>query len=540
MTDTNLVSFTVNGQEVEGPAGANLLKWCNENGFKVPFYCFHPGLTVAANCRMCLVKTSTSRKPEPSCNMVIQEGMAIETDSDEVKSMQQDVMEFLLINHPLDCPTCDQAGECELQDYSFEYGHSGSRFIEDKNTRDTKMFGPLVKYYGDRCISCTRCIRFCDEISGTGELSLTERGGHYQVDIFPGVEMDNPLSGNTIDICPVGALLSSDFLFQARVWFLNTTETVCTTCARGCNIYAEDLKGNLKRLRPRDNADVNEYWMCDPGRLNFKYVQSVDRLVQYRWPEGPETARETMISRGRRLKDLLAPYVGKIAVLVSPYMTNEELYLVKKLCADALQPVAIGVLNGETWERQEFPGGFVIEADKTPNAAGVRAVFGDDAGDQASAVNAVSGGSATAILVFRSAPPRENDEVLATAVKSASFSVVFDIMDTPVSEGASVAVPSSAFIEHDGTIVNSDGRVQRLRRGIDGPGQVDEGHVILQNLLMAFGAWETQLSAEGVFRALAADNDQFGGLDYGTVGTGGVVLGSSIPVAAGEASEATE
>ncbi|HLF93817.1 MAG TPA: 2Fe-2S iron-sulfur cluster-binding protein, partial [Planctomycetota bacterium] len=270
----------VNGKEVEAPPGEKLLKVLLDQGTFVPHYCWHPGLQPAGNCRMCLVKVSNSRKLEVSCMYPTGDNLEVTTEGPEVDAGRKAVMEYLLINHPLDCPICDKAGECDLQDYTYKYRGGLSRFDEEKNIRHTKDLGPNIRIWGNRCIVCTRCVRFCEEVSGTGEMCVINRGDRSVVDVFPGIPVDNPLSLNVVDLCPVGALIDKNFMYSARVWFAKKQESVCASCSRGCNSELTVLDNDIKRLQPRPNPDVNQYWMCDEGRLNTRYVASDRRLLR--------------------------------------------------------------------------------------------------------------------------------------------------------------------------------------------------------------------------------------------------------------------
>ena len=251
ITESRTVKLKINGVEYTVPATWSLIQACHNHGITVPHYCYHEDLSVAGNCRMCLVRVAGMPKPVIACGTPVNEGMEVDTLSPEVEQERQSMMEFLLINHPLDCPECDQAGECRLQDYSYEYGRDHGRFQEEKVVRRKSTLGPHVKYWGSRCIVCTRCVRFTDEVSGTGELAVANRGDHSEIVVFPGQPLDNPLSMNTVDVCPVGALVSSDFLYRSRVWNMNSRESICASCAIGCNTRVDSDKQNLiKRVKP--------------------------------------------------------------------------------------------------------------------------------------------------------------------------------------------------------------------------------------------------------------------------------------------------
>jgi NADH-quinone oxidoreductase subunit G len=492
----------LNGKEIEVDAKANLLKACIDQGAFVPHYCWHPGLRPHGNCRMCLVKVSNSRKLEVSCMYPIAEGMEVTTEGPEIDAARKQVMEFLLINHPLDCPICDKAGECDLQDYTYKYRGGLSRFEEDKNIRHTKDVGPNVRIWGNRCIVCTRCVRFCEEVSGTAELAVINRGDRSVVDAFPGLPLDNPLSLNVVDICPVGALIDKNFMYQARVWFTRKTESVCASCSRGCNLEMTVHENEIKRLVPRPNPDVNRYWMCDEGRLHHRYLSSPRRLLK-----SAGSAREIAES-GRKV-----PFAG----VISTYATLEEMWLFKRLM-DVLGARTTGFLTLERGQRQTFPGGFVIEKDKTPNRAYAEKLWGAEAvaAGVAPVVAALKSGEVQGLLILNGIPDGELPADLVEAARGARFLALGDLLSNPLAEAAHVLIPGQAWAEKDGTFMNADGRIQRIRKGVEPPSEAPGEARWLQEALVAAGAREQVLSAESVFR------EAMPGLDYGKVGAQGI------------------
>src|SRR5262245_20664762 len=282
---------TIDGQELDVAAGTTILSACQQRGREIPHYCYHPGLTIAGNCRMCLVEVEKAPKLVIGCYTPVAEGMVVHTASDKVVQARSAMMEFFLINHPLDCPICDQAGECRLQEYAVAYGDGESRYTEPKLALAKAVdIGPHVMLDQERCIQCSRCIRFCDEVTKTGELGFFERGERSQIGIFPGKRLDNAYSGNVVDLCPVGALTLKEFRFATRVWYLNNTPTVCGGCARGCNVVVGvgqqqtmmttigQLDDRIKRIVPRVNEAVNGWWICDEGRLSYEHEQKTPRL----------------------------------------------------------------------------------------------------------------------------------------------------------------------------------------------------------------------------------------------------------------------
>src|SRR6266550_8324887 len=272
--------ITVDGKVIDAKQGQMVLQACNEANVPIPQYCYHPGLSIVASCRICLVEVEGAPKLLPACQTPVRDGMVVYALSSKAIANQKQVMEYLLINHPLDCPVCDQAGECLLQDYSYGYGRSESRFEEDKAKKPKKDVGDSILLYSDRCIMCTRCVRFTREVAGTSELYVDGRGHREEIDIFPGKPLNNKLSGNVVDICPVGALLDKDFLFKQRVWLLKPVPSISPVDAGGENIYLEYNEGKVWRVKPRYNPDVNTWWISDDTRYSYKVTQSPNRLTQ--------------------------------------------------------------------------------------------------------------------------------------------------------------------------------------------------------------------------------------------------------------------
>jgi len=489
----------LNGRDLEVDGKDKLLKVCLDQGAFVPHYCWHPGLQPAGNCRMCLVKVSNSRKLEVSCMYPVADNLEVTTEGPEVDAGRKAVLEYMLINHPLDCPICDKAGECDLQDYTYKYRGGVSRFDEDKEIRHTKDLGPNIRIWGNRCIVCTRCVRFCEEVTGTGELSVINRGDRSVVDVFPGIPIDNPLSLNVVDICPVGALIDKNFMYQARVWFTKKTESICASCSRGCNIELTTIDNEIKRLQPRPNAEVNQHWMCDEGRLNHRYVHSERRLLK-----GTGAPAE-IAAEGKRLK---------FAGIISTYSTIEEMWLFKKLM-ETLKAEAVGFLGSSHGERQKFPSGFTIEPDKTPNRAYASWLFGEEAVSDGhlGVLDALRAGKVQGLLVMNGIPDLSMPSDLVEGARQAEFVAVADILRNPIEEFAHVIIPATTWAEKDGTFMNVDGRVQRVRPAVEPPVSARPEIQWLQEALAALGARSQVISAEGVFR------EAMSGMDYSKVGS---------------------
>src|SRR3989344_1544523 len=348
-------NITIDGKPYTVKDGITIIEAIDQAKLGLPRYCYHPGLSIAGNCRICQVEVEKMPRTVIACNTRVAEGMVISTKSQKAKESQQVVLEFLLANHPLDCPVCDQSGECKLQDYYMEYGLYDPKFNEVKVKKTKKAFsiGPTVMLDQERCILCSRCVRFTDEITKTHEFGIFNRADHAEVDIYPGQELSNKYSGNVVDICPVGALTDKDFRFKMRVWYLGSQESVCPGCSRGCNIdihFERSRPYHLKherimRLKPRENPEVNRWWICDEGRYNYKFID-FNRLKQVKTPGfvsaaetngmmGDAVWKEAVGQIAKVLKS--SPSVERWACLASPQDTNEELYLVKRIFQDGLK-----------------------------------------------------------------------------------------------------------------------------------------------------------------------------------------------------------
>ena len=349
-----MFNVQIDGVWHQFPKGTRVIEACEQVGVFVPRYCYHKKLSSPGNCRMCLIEMGFPRlgpdrkpelgpdgktiinwmpRPQICCAQDVAEGMAVRTDSPLVKECQRGVMEFLLINHPLDCPICDQAGECRLQEFSVDYGSSESRFLENKVKKPKAVqLGPRVTLDDERCILCSRCIRFCQEIAHDDVLGFVDRGSHTVLTAHPGRSLDNNYSLNTVDICPVGALTSTDFRFKMRVWFLKETKSICTSCATGCNTIIGTREDVIYRQTPRENDHVNSCWMCDYGRLNYKYLEAEDRLLEPQIrSEGRLVPADWPTAIGQAALHLKQFAASEIAIVASGRMTNEELWLTAQL-----------------------------------------------------------------------------------------------------------------------------------------------------------------------------------------------------------------
>lgn len=527
------VTWTLNGEQVESPAGLTIMQAAQLHDQDIPNFCYHPGLSIAGNCRICLVESNRSPKPVISCSERIAEGLEVQTDSEMAIEARDAVMEFQLINHPLDCPVCDKAGECVLQDHSYSHGPDRSRFDEDKNIRHTKELGSTISIWGNRCIVCTRCVRFCDEISGTGELCVVERGDRSVVDVFPGIPIENSLAGNVIDICPVGALIGEDFKFEARIWNMKKTNSVCAGCSRGCNIEVQSLDGFAKRIVARDNLEVNEWWICDRGRYDYRYLLAKDRVTEASLAGAPIDNE----SSSTYLNQLVSRTEGTVGILVDPMMTCEELHLVSRL-SSTLDDCKIGAWGTADGIAESFPGGFTISSDLHPNKAGIEKVLGRKtfASAAKSLKKDLDDGKIDLLIVFAGFPHPDLDPKWIDSMGKANQRVVFSLRSGPWCEGACLLLPSTAPLEKEGTYLNQDKHLQRVRSLHSAGDSAFPGELVqLQRLLTHLGERQRSVSSSGVFRELADSVKAFKGHSHSSLGLSGTSLAAKKPAAAGQA-----
>ncbi len=504
----------VNNQPVDiGDEKLNLVQAAQKAGVFIPHYCWHPALSVVASCRMCLVEVGERKDGKdvlqprvvPACQTPARDGTVVLTDTPKARAAQQGTLEGLLLNHPLDCPVCDKAGECLLQDFSYHYGKSQSRMIDDKNTPPNKPhIGPNVTLFTDRCIMCSRCVRFSREVSGEAELQVVNRGDHEQIDVFPGFPLDNKLATNVVDLCPVGALCSKDFLYKQRVWFLKEQKSVCPDCSTGCSIWLGANKGVVYRLRPRPNPRAQGHFMCDDGRLGYHYVNDGDRIRQPLARKGdtlaPVTWPEALAAVRADFADAAHRHPTAVAGVLSPYLTCEEAYLLA-LFLKGLSPdvrLALGhvpsVGEDDTYPkdrrgRPAQPVRFTIRAEKCPNRRGVEKVLEHFQGRVIRYEDVLldaAEGRLQALYLSAGYPPRGDGWVSADAARALArvpLLVVHDLFASPAAQAARDVLPAASFAEKDGTFVNHAGLAQAIHWAVSPPGdgRVD-GQVFLDLL----------------------------------------------------------
>ncbi len=531
-------TFTIDGNEVTVEPGTTILQAADMIGIDLPRYCYHPGLKIVGQCRICLVEVERAPKPLVACYTEVRDGMVVHTNSDMAREARKAVLEFLLINHPLDCPVCDQAGECWLQNYYMLHGQYQSRMYEDKVKKHKAMpIGPHVVLDSERCILCSRCVRFCDDVTETHELGIFNRGDHSELLPMPGRQLDNKYSGCVVDICPVGALTDRHFRFRTRVWYLREVKSICPGCANGCNIYVHYNPerpykaggARVSRLKPRYNPDVNQWWMCDEGRYGFTYVDSEDRIsapLLLRAGELEETSWDVALLEVCDQIESVRKTEGseKIGVLLSPQMTNEALFAARRLFIDHLGlPKVAFRLDPRT---PGYEDDFLIKADKNPNTRGAQEILGTSL-TAADLLADAKAGNLKLLLVFyhdlaTGFEPEEVDEALAK-VETLIFQGI-TLNDT--ARRAQVVLPAAAFVELDGTFTNFAGRVQKVNKAVDPLGEAKPDWYIVRRLSKMLGKTLVYFQPEDVFLDLADNIPAFSGLRYEALGDHGAMLGS--------------
>ena len=521
------------------PQATTMLQAARCAGVDIPHYCYHDKLPVAGNCRMCLVEFGTpmmgpDRKPvlnedgSPkiaksvlpyesgtprgaiACATPISPGMEIYADSPATKQMREAVLESLLINHPLDCPICDQAGECKLQEYSVQHGQAGSRFVEAKVHKPKAVdLGPRIVLDDERCILCTRCIRFTKDIAGDDALGIVNRGSYNTIAAWKEGAFDNNYTLNTVDLCPVGALTSKDFRFKMRVWFLKETKSVCTSCGTGCSITIGSREGAIQRYEPRENDAVNGPWMCDSGRLNYQWVGRGDRLKDVR--VGGLRSTWTAALKEVSAKLASAPQ-GSVAIIASARQTTEELFLLKKL-ADKLGARTASVARiGEADK-------LLVAADKNPNTNGAR-LNGFAAADLSKVAAGIAAGSIKTLIVFGEDVTKHG--IGSDLLAKLETLVVSDILPNATTAAATHLLPGAAHAEKRGTFVNVKGRLQKFTKAVEAPGDARAEWEFLHDIVLDVTGQDGFVSIEGLFNQMAKEVPAFAGLEWAKVGDTGV------------------
>ena len=515
---------TIDGKEIEVAPGTNVLQAALAHGIHIQHFCWHPDLPVDGNCRTCMIEVEKMPKLQIACNTVISEGMVVHTQSPKATEAQRTALEFLLVNHPIDCPVCDQAGECYLQDNYMRYGLYGSKIeLEDKvRKRKVVDLGPIV-LDAERCVLCSRCLRFEKEVTGTNSLEFVNRGDHTQIATFEDRPITHEYAGNLADVCPVGALLSQDFRFKMRVWFLKPHESVCPGCSTGCNVFVDERDGEVERLRPRRNADVNKSWLCDPGRALYKQIAVAGRVSGARVRGGGAWEGVSVAAALDRVASAVKDAGAASAFLASPQGTNEDVFAFKAL-ADAVGgklDFRVGDPQKKVRERTDH---VLQRADRNPNTQGCLDQGVDK--DGVEAILAACRAGAVQALVLQGPEILRVPEAV-DAIAKVPFVAVMATHEGPELDRATVVLPAALWAEAEGTFTNYERRVQRLKVAVPAPGDAQPRWEMAAGVLERLGQPLAAATAREVFALLAKATPGYGSLDYRALGA----LGQALPLA---------
>ncbi len=519
------VKLTVDGHEVTVPQGTSLLQAAQTLGIEVPHYCYHPGLSAPAQCRICLVEVEGAPKLQPSCVTMAQDGQVVHTDSLWAKRMRQGVLEFYLVNHPLDCPICDMSGECKLQDYVFNEGRERGRAHEPKRVFGRDDFGGDVLYYGDRCVMCTRCVRFMDEVVRDSRLTVVERGDRAVIDTFFDEGLDGAsFAGNVVDICPVGALVSKDFLHKARAWDLDHTPSVCPNCSNGCNVELHTRDNLVQRLKPRENQAVNGHWMCDYGRAGYEWINRAGRIEHPAVGRGEHRRATDWKAALQALHQRLGDVSGaEVRVVGSPFASNEALGTLQRL-GWAVGTVAESAFRARRAADEDVLPGFpllVRRRDLAPNVHGARAFgFERTGGDDATGGLDSVANHGGILLVLGDELGDQTPDFGAEA----TLYVYLGTFPAAAAANADFVLPVTTFAEEEGTFVSVNGRVQRFWQAMQPPGSARPAWLVLGALLAALNGDKVPTSAADAFATLAGEESALAGLSYDSIGTTGASI----------------
>lgn len=514
MTEQELVTLTIEDTEVSVPKGTSILEAAKLAGITIPHYCYHPGLPVAGVCRMCLVEIEGVPNLQVSCASIVSEGQTVHVYNERAKKARQGVLEFLLVNHPLDCPICDQAGECELQNFVYEEARADSRYSPTyaKRFDPVEDFGGDILYVQNRCIMCTRCVRFMEHLADDRIISVQERGDRAFIGVHSDGAMDHPWAGNVVDLCPVGSLLSKDFLHKARAWELDKKASICPGCSQGCNINIETLGENVVRIRPRWNPEVNRYFMCDVGRAEYKKMNPTERVEAPMVHEGGAHKPVAWDVALDKAATIISGSGGRAVALVSPSASTESLFLLKEALSGLEFTGAFRTPKADSEEPLPGMESLAIRTERAPNATGARMLGYTD--DFDSAVQAIDGASVLVVL----------DEDLADVPVSGAANVIFIGSVLPAAmSSANVVLPSAILPEEDGCYVNRDGRVQRYFQAKPAPGLAQASWKALSELISQLDRGDAVKSAADAFALLAQKEPAFQGLSYEQLGKVGKI-----------------
>jgi len=456
MAEQKMVNLTIEGRAVSVPEGTTILEAAKTAGILIPHYCYHPGLPVAGVCRMCLVEVEKAPKLAPSCATTVAEGQVVHVHNEKSLDARKGVLEMLLINHPLDCPICDQSGECELQDYTYQEGRDDSRYREPKRFNPAEDFGGDVMYVPNRCILCTRCVRFMDDVAKAPVLNVSERGDRAFIGIDDSQLLDHPWAGNVVDLCPVGSLLSKDFLHKARAWDLDKTASICPGCTQGCNINIDTRDDVVVRIRPRPNLEVNRHFICDVGRSDYRWLNRGDRIETPLVRQGDRLVASDWDPALDHVAALLETLPGTAVLLASGRAGTESLGLVKRMLGARELVAAVKVFLGEEAPLAGVPN-LALRRERIPNLRGAEML-----GYTAEWRRALAALPEAGVIVVLDAD-LDADEM--AMLERAPGALVW--LGTVLSDAwrrAEAVLPITNMAEENGTYVNRDGRMQRYQQ----------------------------------------------------------------------------
>ena len=518
----------IDDKEIQVESGTTILETAIASGIEIPYYCYHPALEVVGSCRMCLVQVEGMPKLQVSCNTFVGEvhsdrkvngkyDMVVHTQNELVVKERKNILEFLLLNHPLDCPVCDQAGECYLQDYSFKFGNAHSRFEEEKRVRPNEYLGSQIVINHNRCILCSRCVRFTQEISGTSELFVEARGYNSKIAALEDKPLDNLLAGNVADICPVGALLSTDYIHKNRIWNLEQKPSVCQDCSVGCNVDVFSQQDQIFRLTARENQDVNGYFMCDIGRYGFHRFEKIERIIHPMMRNGKSFNVLDWDEAIKKTADLIEKSKEKTAGIVSPFHTNESNYLLGLLMKETL-----GFLPPITGEEITFPTKFRISADRSPNLRGVNDICGDLVKDFTSIIKTRD---IRGLYILDDGVDRKLDDSWKDILAKMDFVIVQSYAMTELAKSAHIVLPGLAPFEREGTITNDKGRIQWLRPSLATKGDSKPDWEILMLVRNALHKESEYFADLGeVIKKMGDQFPNYSGISLFKIGTQGMAL----------------
>lgn len=541
--------LTIDGREIEVEQGTSILQAAEKLGISIPHFCFHKDLNWAGNCRMCQVEVEKAPKLVISCATVAADGMVVHTNSEKVKKAIRGVMEFLLLNHPIDCPICDQAGECFLQDYYMSFALHNSRIDINDKLRKRKIIdlGNNIVLDTERCVLCSRCVRFCEEVTGARELQFVKRGSKTEITTYFDKPIDNPYSGNLFEICPVGALTSKDFRFKCRVWFLKKTKSVCPVCSTGCNIFICNTNKSMgsypangggehiiHRFQSRYNPSVNRSWICDEGRFSYKSINASNRLRSALRKAGEDLEKveysESLRMVHENLKGIKEKYGSEsIVAVASPQRTNEDIFLFKKYFEEVIKTP--NILLGETSGKEsaaQMEDHLLRRKDKNPNTTGAMEIGVQKIADVNKLLNLINEGKVKALYLMNSKAitGQNGNEKIREALKRVEFAVTHATHSDEVLKSFNMVLPVSTFAEREGTFTNSSRTVQKINMAFNCSGDSKSDWEIMAELMKRMDYPLKALKTEEVFNILSGEIFAFKGLTYENIGDSGRVLSS--------------